>query len=140
MLQEKLIQAIRRIQHEVELCREAERETYVESVDVEVLQFYAFESHRMIGVWMEVHFPQNHFDALEREIKAEFQNLHRFLEEEECKDLERLRREEQKQVKLLKQRERKIAAQGKDLERAIAVLNSKLCEEDSPKLLKVRKN
>lgn len=89
---------------------------------------------------MEVHFPQNHFDALEREIKAEFQNLHRFLEEEECKDLERLRREEQKQVKLLKQRERKIAAQGKDLERAIAVLNSKLCEEDSPKLLKVRKN
>lgn len=50
VLQEKLIQAIRRIQHEVELCREAERETYVESVDVEVLQFYAFESHRMIGV------------------------------------------------------------------------------------------
>lgn len=50
MLQEKLIQAIRRIKHEVELCREAERETYVESVDVEVRQFYAFESHRMIGV------------------------------------------------------------------------------------------
>eukprot|EP00066_Takifugu_rubripes_P014969 XP_011604235.1 PREDICTED: zinc-binding protein A33-like [Takifugu rubripes] len=110
---EKLIQAIRRIKHEVELCREAQRETYVESVDVE-----------------------SHFDALEREIKAEFQNLHRFLEEEECKDLERLRREEQKQVKLLKQRERKIAAQEKDLERAITVLNSKLCEEDSPKLLK----
>lgn len=94
----------------------------------------------MIGVWMDVHFPQNRFDALEREIKAEFQNLHRFLEEEECKDLDRLRREGEKQVKLLKQRERKIAEQGKDLETAITVLNNKLCEEDSPKLLKVRKN
>lgn len=82
---------------------------------------------------------QNNFDVLEREIRAEFQNLHRFLDEEEFKDLERLRREKQKQVKQLKEREKKIAEQGKDLERAITVLNSKLAEEDSPKLLKVRK-
>lgn len=81
---------------------------------------------------------QNSFDALEREIRAEFQNLHRFLDEEECKDLERLRREREKQLKQLKEREKKIADQGKDLERAITVLNSKLAEEDSPKLLKVR--
>ncbi|TKS82277.1 Zinc-binding protein A33 [Collichthys lucidus] len=81
---------------------------------------------------------KNSFDALEREIRAEFQNLHRFLDEEEYKDLERLRRERQKQLKQLKEREKKIAEQGKDLERAIAVLNSKLAEEDSPKLLKVR--
>ncbi|XP_021176042.2 zinc-binding protein A33 isoform X2 [Fundulus heteroclitus] len=76
------------------------------------------------------------FDGLEREIRAEFQNLHRFLEEEENEDLERLRRERQKQLKRLKEREKKIEAQGRDLERAIAVLNSKLAEEDSPKLLK----
>lgn len=82
---------------------------------------------------------QSRFDGLEREIRAEFQNLHRFLDEEEFKDLERLRRERQKQVKLLKGREKKIAEQGRDLERAIGVLNSKLAEEDSPKLLKVRK-
>lgn len=81
---------------------------------------------------------QTSFDALEREIRSEFQNLHRFLDEEECKDLERLRRERQKQLKKLKEREKKIAEQGKGLERAITVLNSKLCEEDSPKLLKVR--
>lgn len=81
---------------------------------------------------------QNSFDGLEREIRAEFQNLHRFLEEEECKDLERLRSERQKQLKQLKEREKKIEAQGQDLERAITVLNSKLAEEDSPKLLKVR--
>lgn len=81
---------------------------------------------------------QTSFDALEREIRAEFQNLHRFLDEEECMDLERLRRERQKQLKQLKEREKKIAEQGKDLERAITVLNSKLSEEDSPKLLKVR--
>ncbi|KAI3361178.1 hypothetical protein L3Q82_013368 [Scortum barcoo] len=112
----KLIQAIKRIKHEVDECREAERETHVESVDVE-----------------------NSFDALEREIRAEFQNLHRFLDEEECRDLDRLRREKQKQLKQLKEREKKIAGQGRDLEGAIAVLNSKLTEEDSPKLLKVRK-
>lgn len=82
---------------------------------------------------------QNCFDALEREVRAEFQNLHRFLDEEECKDLERLGRERQKQLKQLKEREKKIADQGKDLERAITVLNSKLAEDDSPKLLKVRK-
>ncbi|XP_036930920.1 zinc-binding protein A33 isoform X3 [Acanthopagrus latus] len=76
------------------------------------------------------------FDALEREIRAEFENLHRFLDEEECKDLERLQRERQKQLKQLKEREKKIAGQGRDLERAITVLNSKLTEEDSPKLLK----
>ncbi|KAM9309987.1 zinc-binding protein A33 [Pholidichthys leucotaenia] len=114
---EKLVQAIKRINHEVEECREAERDTYVESVEVEM-----------------------RFDDLEREIRAEFQNLHRFLEEEECKDLERLRRERQKQLKQLKERENKIAQQGKDLERAITVLNSKLTEEDSPKLLKELKD
>ncbi len=37
VLQEKLLQAIKRIKHEVDECREAERETYVESLDVEVL-------------------------------------------------------------------------------------------------------
>lgn len=37
VLQEKLIQAIKRIKHEVDECREAERETYIESVEVEVL-------------------------------------------------------------------------------------------------------
>ncbi|XP_036930918.1 zinc-binding protein A33 isoform X2 [Acanthopagrus latus] len=110
---EKLIQAIKRIKHEVDECREAERETYIESVEVE-----------------------SSFDALEREIRAEFENLHRFLDEEECKDLERLQRERQKQLKQLKEREKKIAGQGRDLERAITVLNSKLTEEDSPKLLK----
>lgn len=52
-------------------------------------------------------------------------------------DLERLKKERQKQVKLLKEREKKIAGQGRDLERAISVLNSKLTEDDSPKLLKV---
>lgn len=76
---------------------------------------------------------------MEREIRAEFENLHRFLDEEECKDLERLQRERQKQLKQLKEREKKIAGQGRDLERAITVLNSKLTEEDSPKLLKVRR-
>ncbi|XP_042345314.1 zinc-binding protein A33 isoform X2 [Plectropomus leopardus] len=110
---EKLIQAIKRIKHEVDECREAERETHIDSVEVE-----------------------SSFDALEREISAEFQNLHRFLDEEEYRNLERLRRERQKQVKQLKEREKKIAGQGRDLERAIAVLNSKLAEEDSPKLLK----
>lgn len=83
---------------------------------------------------------QNSFDELEREIRAEFQNLHRFLDEEECKDLERLRREKQRQLKQLKEREKKIAEQGRGLERAITVLNSKLAEDDSPKLLKVREH
>lgn len=82
---------------------------------------------------------QSSFDAMEREIRAEFQNLHCFLDEEENKDLERLRRERQKQLKLLKEREKKIVAQGKDLERAVTVLSDKL-SEDSPKVLKVRKN
>ncbi|XP_008293820.1 zinc-binding protein A33 isoform X2 [Stegastes partitus] len=110
---EKLIQAIKRIKHEVDECKDAERETYIESVEVE---------HR--------------FDDLEREIRAEFQNLHRFLDEEECRDLERLSREKKKQLKQLKDREKKIAEQGRDLQNAIAVLNSKLTEDDSPKLLK----
>ncbi|XP_022612375.1 zinc-binding protein A33-like [Seriola dumerili] len=110
---QKLVQAIKRIKHEVDECREAERETFIESVEVETS-----------------------FDGLEREIRAEFQNLHRFLDEEECKDLERLRRERQKQLKQLKEREKKIAEQGRGLERAITVLNSKLAEDDSPKLLK----
>ncbi|XP_061573123.1 zinc-binding protein A33 [Cololabis saira] len=110
---EKLIQAIKRIKHELDECREAERETYIDSFEVE-----------------------SRFDVLEREIRAEFENLHRFLEEEEYKDLERLRRERQKQLKQLKEREKKIGAQGRDLERGITVLNGKLAEEDSPKLLK----
>ncbi|XP_020504772.1 zinc-binding protein A33 [Labrus bergylta] len=110
---EKLIQAIKRIKHEVDECRDAERETYIESVQVE-----------------------NSFDALERDIRAEFQNLHRFLDEEESRDLERLNRQRQKQLKQLKERGKKIIEQGRDLERAIAVLNGKLAEEDSPNLLK----
>ncbi|XP_056236337.1 zinc-binding protein A33 [Seriola aureovittata] len=110
---QKLVQAIKRIKHEVDESREAERETFIESVEVETS-----------------------FDGLEREIRAEFQNLHRFLDEEECKDLERLRRERQRQLKQLKEREKKIAEQGRGLERAITVLNSKLAEDDSPKLLK----
>ncbi|XP_037641887.1 zinc-binding protein A33 [Sebastes umbrosus] len=109
----KLFQAIKRIKHELDECRDAERETHIESVHVE-----------------------NNFDGLEREIRAEFQNIHRFLDEEEHKDVERLWRERQKQVKQLKEREKKIAQQGRDLEGAITVLNSKLAEEDSPKLLR----
>ncbi|CAK6966270.1 zinc-binding protein A33-like [Scomber scombrus] len=109
----KLVQAIKRIKHEVDECREAEGDTYVESIEVE-----------------------SRFDGLEREIRAEFQNLHRFLDEEECNDLERLRRVRQKQLKQLKEREKKIAEQERNLERAISVLNSKLAEEDSPTLLK----
>lgn len=77
---------------------------------------------------------------MEREIRAEFQNLHNFLYEEEERDLERLRKERDRRVKMLKERERKIAMQGRDLERAIETLNRKLAEEDSPKLLKVLPN
>ncbi|KAJ3597324.1 hypothetical protein NHX12_000852 [Muraenolepis orangiensis] len=110
---EKLIQAIKRIKHEVDECREEECEMYIESVGVE-----------------------NSFDDLEREVRAEFQNLHHFLDEEEGMDLERLRKARQKQVKLLRERERKIAQQGRDLQGAIMTLNSKLTEEDGPKLLK----
>lgn len=40
MLQEKLVQAIKRIKHEVDECREAERETYAEAVEVEVLNIH----------------------------------------------------------------------------------------------------
>ncbi|CAL8359594.1 unnamed protein product [Arctogadus glacialis] len=111
---EKLIDAIKRIQHELDECREEECEMYIQSVGVE-----------------------NCFDVLEREVRSEFQNLHRFLDEEESLDLERLRKARQKQVKQLRGRERKIAEQGKDLERAVTTLSSKLAEEDSPKLLKV---
>ncbi|KAJ8392933.1 hypothetical protein AAFF_G00071370 [Aldrovandia affinis] len=110
---EKLIQAIKRIKHESDECWTAERETYIQSVSVE-----------------------NKFDDLEREIRAEYGNLHRFLEMEEDMDMERLRREREKRLKQLRERERKIAEQGKDLERAIDTLNNKLKEEDSPKLLK----
>ncbi|CAN9513756.1 unnamed protein product [Ophioblennius macclurei] len=110
---EKLFQAIKRIKHEVDKCREAERETIVDSLDVE-----------------------HSFEDLEREIKAEFRNLHRFLDEEECNEFDRLRRERQKQLKQLKEREKKIVEQGKDLDRAITVLNSKLAEEESPKMIK----
>lgn len=41
MLQEKLVQAIKSIKHEVDECREAERETYAEAVEVEVLNIDA---------------------------------------------------------------------------------------------------
>lgn len=74
---------------------------------------------------------------MEREIRAEFQNLHRFLDEEEENDIERLRKEKQRRISLLKERERKISMQGRNLERAIETLNMKLQQEDSPKLLKV---
>ncbi|XP_072535147.1 zinc-binding protein A33 [Salminus brasiliensis] len=110
---EKLIQAIKKIKHEIDECYEAEKDTYVEAMDVE-----------------------SQFEDMEREIQAEFQNLHRFLEEEEERDLERLRKERDRRVKVLKEREKKIAMQGRDLERAIETLNCKLKEEDSPKLLK----
>ncbi|XP_056142883.1 zinc-binding protein A33 [Lampris incognitus] len=109
---EKLVQAIKRIKHEVDECMEAETDMYIESREVE-----------------------GRFEDLEREIRAEFKNLHRFLDEEECTDLERLWKEREKQVKLLKERERKIASQRRDLERAIMTLNSKLAEEDSTNLL-----
>ena len=36
VLKEKFVQAIKRIKHEVDECREAESETYVESGDLEV--------------------------------------------------------------------------------------------------------
>ncbi|XP_010867077.2 zinc-binding protein A33 [Esox lucius] len=110
---EKLIQAIKRIKHEVDECCEAESQTYLQSIHVE-----------------------SSFDGLEREIQAEFQNLHRFLHEEESRDLQRLKKEREKRVKMLRERERKIALQGRDLERAIATLNSTLAAEDSPTLLK----
>ena len=74
---------------------------------------------------------------MEREIQAEFQNLHRFLDEEEEREIERLRKEKEKRISLLKERERKISMQGRNLEKAIETLNSKLKEEDSPRLLKV---
>lgn len=77
------------------------------------------------------------FEGMEREIQAEFQNLHRFLDEEEEREIERLRKEKEKRISLLKERERKISMQGRNLEKAIETLNSKLQEEDSPRLLKV---
>lgn len=36
MLQEKLIQAIKKIKHEVDECHEAEKDTFADAVDVEV--------------------------------------------------------------------------------------------------------
>lgn len=36
MLQEKLIQAIKKIKHEVDECREAEKYTFADAIDVEV--------------------------------------------------------------------------------------------------------
>ncbi|XP_061109332.1 zinc-binding protein A33 [Conger conger] len=110
---EKLIQAIKGIRHEWDECWTEERETYIQSVSVE-----------------------NAFEDLEREVRAEYENLHRFLETEEQTDRERLRKERERRVKQLRERERKIADQGRDLERAIDTLNNKLKEEDSPKLLK----
>ncbi|KAF5902352.1 zinc-binding protein A33-like, partial [Clarias magur] len=110
---DKLIQAIKKIKHEVDECYEAEKDTFADAIDVE-----------------------NQFEDMEREIRAEFQNLHNFLDEQEERDLERLRKERDRRIKMLKDREKKIAMQGRDLERAIETLNSKLAEEDSPKLLK----
>lgn len=37
LLQDKLVQAIKRIKQELDECREAERETYIDSLGVEVL-------------------------------------------------------------------------------------------------------
>ncbi|KAK7157586.1 hypothetical protein R3I93_008930 [Phoxinus phoxinus] len=110
---EKLIQAIKKIKHEIDECYEAEKDAFVAAVEVE-----------------------NRFEEIEREIRAEFQNLHRFLDEEEETDLERLKKERERRVKILKEREKKIAMQGRDLEKAIETLNCKLREDDSPKLLK----
>ncbi|XP_026084534.1 zinc-binding protein A33-like [Carassius auratus] len=110
---EKLIQAIKKIKHEIDECNEAENEAFVDALEVE-----------------------NRFESIEREIRAEFQNLHRFLDEEEETDLERLRKERDKRVKILKEREKKIAMQSRDLEKAIETLNCKLREDDSLKLLK----
>ncbi|XP_016088870.1 zinc-binding protein A33-like [Sinocyclocheilus grahami] len=110
---EKLIQAIKKIKHEIDECYEAEKEAFVDALEVE-----------------------NRFEAIEREIRAEFQNLHRFLDEEEETDLERLRKERDRRVKILKEREKKIGTQSRDLEKAIETLNCKLREDDSPKLLK----
>lgn len=42
--QQKLVQSIKRIKHEVDECREAERETYIESVEVEVLLLH-YKAH-----------------------------------------------------------------------------------------------
>ncbi|XP_048880827.1 zinc-binding protein A33 isoform X1 [Brienomyrus brachyistius] len=112
LFQQKLIQAIKRIKHEIDECWDAERETYAQALSVE-----------------------NTFDDLEREIRSEYRNLHRFLDLEEEMDIERLTKEKEKRVKLLREREKKISEQGKDLERAIETLNSKLKEEDSAKLL-----
>lgn len=36
MLQEKLIQAIKKIKHEVDECNEAEKDTFADAIDVEV--------------------------------------------------------------------------------------------------------
>ncbi|XP_056331320.1 zinc-binding protein A33 [Danio aesculapii] len=110
---EKLIQAIKKIKHEIDECYEAEKDAFVDALEVE-----------------------NRFEEIEREIRAEFQNLHRFLNEEEEADVERLKKERDKRVKILKDREKKIAMQGRDLEKAIEALNCKLREDDSPKLLK----
>ncbi|XP_055066587.2 zinc-binding protein A33 [Misgurnus anguillicaudatus] len=110
---EKLFQAIKKIRNEIDECYDAENDTFVEALAVE-----------------------NRFEEIEREIRAEFQNLHRFLYEEEEMDLERLRKERDRRVKILKDREKKIAMQGRDLERAIETINCKLREDDSPKLLK----
>ncbi|KTG37819.1 hypothetical protein cypCar_00032119 [Cyprinus carpio] len=110
---EKLIQAIKKIKHEIDECNEAEKDAFVDALEVE-----------------------NRFEEIEHEIRAEFQNLHRFLDEEEETDLERLRKERDKRVKILKEREKKFAMQSRDLEKAIETLNCKLREDDSPKLLK----
>ncbi|XP_048007968.1 zinc-binding protein A33 [Megalobrama amblycephala] len=110
---EKLIQAIKKIKHEIDECYEAEKDAFVDALAVET-----------------------RFEEIEHEIRAEFQNLHRFLDEEEETDLERLKKERDRRVKILKEREKKIAMQGRDLEKAIERLNCKLREDDSPKLLK----
>lgn len=46
VVQEKLIKAIKSIKHEVDACREADRETYAESVEVEVIHIF-FRKHTL---------------------------------------------------------------------------------------------
>lgn len=46
MLQEKLIQAIKKIKHEVDECHEAEKDTFADAVDVEVKKGFIIKKSR----------------------------------------------------------------------------------------------
>ncbi|KAK1895805.1 Zinc-binding protein A33 [Dissostichus eleginoides] len=72
--------AIKRIKHEVDESREAERKTFIESSGVE-----------------------NSFDVLEREVRSEFENLHRFLDEEESISVLNKKLTEEDHPKLLRE-------------------------------------